>query len=384
MILVHVSAPAAGDVAAGLVEKRQRLFISLRVPAVHGVQRHPVGALGQNGAAVYPDEEFPLVSGQQLVVDVNLPNADALPAHVHHLSVQQQFKFRVVQRRLAIAPGPPQPGLVDFNPGVAADKVQLLFHGSFADGDPGGKALQHGRVRLDAIPALNLRGFFADFPGDVIHLIDVSVFPGFQRNAPPHARRGKPGHDVPAEAVGRLALPYVILAAVVGGHEHRIILFPGHVHGGMNLHQQAVHPRLHRGGHVEFVGDEHVVRAAHLLAVDVHVRVGVQPFEDQHQPAFRQRLQFKFPLKAPGVEFIFPIIIQVLSVKGFLFHPRPVEIQFHVARHLGRNFRPGFRRGHMLRLQTIPQFPFPVQAQLHSFVLPSASPGSASSVPPSL
>ena len=75
MILVHISAPAAHDIAARFPQQLMRFFKPFGIPAVEGIQRHPIGTLREDILPVDADPEFARVARQHPVHQLRLSQA---------------------------------------------------------------------------------------------------------------------------------------------------------------------------------------------------------------------------------------------------------------------------------------------------------------------
>ena len=88
------------------------------------------------------------------------------------------------------------------------------------------------------------------------------------------------------------------------------------------------------------MGDEGVGAFADLLIVQIHLRKIVQPLEDQLPFALALFGGQEIPLELPAVKFIFPEAIDVFAEEGIGLLARALQIDFHIARHLGGNTFP--------------------------------------------
>ena len=142
--------------------------------SVQGVQRHPVAALAQNGAAVDLDPEGIVPTALFVTDHLGVAQANALGARIHDLPVVQKRGGHSVEIGIAVAQRPPQSGLGDRNGDRACREGRLygfikgtVFANALnADGIP----FQHGVGGREAVFAQQLRFVFKGAERSKIYL----------------------------------------------------------------------------------------------------------------------------------------------------------------------------------------------------------------------
>ena len=291
VVLIHVAAPAAYHVAVQVRAERDGLVHPLRVAAVEGVQRHPVGAVDEDGLPVDDEAEAPGRLREVDFVEIELHLADADPLLVHGQDgavVGDQFAAGVVQGRLAVATRPPEvdvvevdllpQGVIDAGLGALVDDLAVPAQGPDRAGVV--EAL-HGHLVLRIREDFSRPGRYIHIGRHPIHVAEVDGLDRAERDASPQAGADHAGQDVPAEGVRGLAdidaLRRRGMAEADGPEEG----FAPVQDGGLDDDFKAVAFRLEQVGDVEDVLDHHVLRAPYVLPVEPDVGNGVDAVEAQ-------------------------------------------------------------------------------------------------------
>ena len=128
MIFIDIPAPTADHVAVQVHDHPESLCQVVLIPAVESVQGHPVRAPHEDLFLVDQEDEFArVVFGRGLRADqIGGPDADLLSFFIQdRLFFVQDPDRRLIQDRLAVAPGPPEFDFVQRQPMPAAMIVQL-------------------------------------------------------------------------------------------------------------------------------------------------------------------------------------------------------------------------------------------------------------------
>ncbi len=144
-------------------------------------------------------------------------------------------------------------------------------------------------------------------------------------------------HDVPAPDVRRLADEEPLVAVLPAQGGGVVAAGPGCEGGGGQAHGDAVRrPGEQRGGDVEAVPDEHVVRAADLDAVHPDGRQRVEPLEDEVPVAAGGVVgRLELAQQPPLVVLQVPQAADVVGVEGLGQEAGALEVEFDVAGHAG-------------------------------------------------
>ena len=299
LIFIDVAAPAAEHVAVEVGHQGERTRQVLRVAAVQGVHRGPVTALDEHRLPVHDKAEIarPGRGVHLAALQADGADADAPPVLVQDASVRiAKAENRLVQSRVPEAARPPE-----MHAGKGGPMPECVR--------PHGKAFLPDRLSL--IGKQDLRSYrifliinrkcqniiHGDIgrsrrniqpPGGPVHVADVDGPFDVQPHAPPKAGAHQPGHDIPAEGMGRLAHPGRLgPSPVVGKHGRK--RFPHFQHGGADIYLQPVFRAdgLQQPAHLCLAGNEHVVVRCHVPPVQPNLRVAVDAPEIQLQAVFR-------------------------------------------------------------------------------------------------
>ncbi len=324
-----------------------RFFKPFGIPAVEGVQRHPVGALYEDILPVYADPEFARVARQHPVHQLRLSQAYGLFPAVEKDIILIQFQLHLVEICLPVTLRVPEPCGWDLYSKLICREKDLLLRGKtrslaiLRGSDAPAGQLHHVTVRLPVIrrktPFTGKEGgtIVPQADSRIIRLRDPLAGTLFERHAAPQARGGKPGHDVPSEGMRRLPLPDVFLMAVISADAHGIILFPGPIRGRADEYLQHIlpsAPQLLR--YIKIPFDQSIVRFTDRNTVQVYLRVCIDPAEMQHR-LFRRKIRRdrEAAYKAPHIELILPVPVQIRSEKRIRLYTRAAQIQLHAAGH---------------------------------------------------
>ncbi len=379
VVLIHVAAPAADHVAVHVHGHLQHVLHLCRVAAVQGVDGHPVGAVDEDVLAVHHEVELARLLRQVHVREVELHGAQSDAARVlgqHRAGLVHQFQFGVVQRRLAIAARPPQVGVLNLDGaahgghhhrlGGGVDLLAVAREG-VAGLHPAELLEGHGHL------GLHVHGGAARVRvGEVSHVMHVAQPDGLlhaQFHVAPQARAHQSGQDVPPEPMRRLAGVHALRGRIAADAERaEQLLLAGDDRRAQNHLHAVLLAGLHHVRHVERVFNHHVLRRAHRLAVHPHVGQAVDAAEPQHEPLSGFRLRRgELPRVAPLEALPGPQVVHVAAHHRVLNQPRLQQVQFHIARHRGRNplrlhALHCLGRAHRLRrLLPVIQFPLAVE-----------------------
>ena len=344
--LIHAAAPAAQHVAAAVMNQRHGRVHAVLVVAVHRVQRNPVGAAHHQAHAVHGNLEF-LAAALEAALQRERTQADALGYAVDHLAVAQKRERDGVQVLRAVAPRPPEERMLDGHFTVVAHEPYRRFplkrvraaHARQARGE----ALQRVRIRLKA------EGVFqqsrvaraVDLGHGVVGFRDARGALFDQPHAAPQAAGHQTGRDVPAEAVRGLSDVADFVAVRRAAHADGVFAAARVVHGGMNVHDQAVVRFAKQIRHVRLVLDEHVFRAEQMCAVQINVGDGVDAVKAQKYARARlRRGRVKARFVNPLVILVFCRVQLLLVPVRVAHHARVHQRALAVARHIGLHARP--------------------------------------------
>ena len=128
VILIHIAAPTPDGVTADVLQHGKGRRQPLRIPAVEGIQRYPVGAHDKDRPVV--DEEAELagaVGGHQGgAIQLHRPDAQVQRPAVHRDTGPEERHRHLIQARLSGVPRVPQPGIRDGDVQVAGGVPHIL------------------------------------------------------------------------------------------------------------------------------------------------------------------------------------------------------------------------------------------------------------------
>ena len=276
IIFVDIASPASQEVAPQVDEERQDLLVAPCVAAMEGVRRHPVGAFHEDWDSVNLEQEL------ARFFDARGFGANQFDlAHAHRVLARGQcfpslkkLRRHLVKIGIAIAVGPPQPGVRDFHLEASGGKLHLMHIGECGlattplDLQPQlGEQPQISRefIRNPECGTTRLRRECREVQvGDFVR----SVNDEFHRT--PEARRYRARHNVPAVGVGRPPDPNSLLVRLSRGDRVcGVIQLPGCFNdGGAQSDRNYVGSRPgQHSSHIEVLLHHRIRRLSQLLAI---------------------------------------------------------------------------------------------------------------------
>ena len=237
IVFIDVSAPAADDVAAEVVEHGEDFGEALLVPRVKSVDGHPVRPHGENALAVDDEAEFAVAGLIGRAGAFELYGAD--PGFDRIAVLQQilvvELRRQAVQARLAVIARPPQPRIWNAQEDDAAGVPQLFGVFDFLpvafENQPQAEFMDVLRADPGVEDDPQLRALLACADGVGEQVADAALRPAVDVHMLPYAAGDGPRHDVPAVLRGRLA------------HAQRIVL----IGQGVGKRSGFLPPRFQRG-----------------------------------------------------------------------------------------------------------------------------------------